>query len=225
MKLNQALLIDAVGCAPGRAQMFVGPLNETTNLFDIETPERMASFLAQTGHESQSFWRLKESLDYAADKLVLQFGDHRITPEQAHQYGRRAGQKANQTEIANIVYGGAWGKKHLGNTEPGDGARYIGRALIGVSGRANYCRCRDALRILIGAEVPDFEATPEALELPRWAALAGGEFWFRNGCNELADAGRFRQMTKVINGYLNGYADRIIRLEKARQALARASAP
>lgn len=114
------------------------------------------------------------------------------------------------------------GRADLGNTQPGDGSRFRGRGLIQVTGRSNYARCRDGLRLLLGpAEVPDFEADPEALAIPRWAALSAGEFWERNRCNRHADSGDFTRLTKVINGGTNGLADRMARWERAKRAISR----
>lgn len=116
------------------------------------------------------------------------------------------------------------GRADLGNTQPGDGSRYRGRGLIQVTGRANYrSATADLRRLLPGAAVPDFEAEPEALEMPRWACLSAGAFWGRNRCNELADADAFEALTRRINGGLNGQADRLHRWHRARAALAAVS--
>ena len=68
--------------------------------------------------------------------------------------------------------------------------------------------------------MPDFEADPEALALPEWAALSAADFWEDHGLNALADAGDFERITKRINGGLNGYADRLARFNEAREVLA-----
>jgi putative chitinase len=111
------------------------------------------------------------------------------------------------------------GRADLGNTQPGDGLRFLGRGPIQTTGRANYCTVRDRLRRRYGADVPDFERAPELLELPRWGVLASADYWQRTGCNELADAGDFEAITRRINGGLNGQADRLIRWRKAKQVL------
>lgn len=100
------------------------------------------------------------------------------------------------------------GRKDLGNVKPGDGFRYRGRGLIQVTGRANYVRTRDSLRLYFGSTVPDFEAQPEKLEEPRWAAMSAAMFWKQNGLNALADADESLKITKRINGGTNGLADR-----------------
>jgi putative chitinase len=114
------------------------------------------------------------------------------------------------------------GRADLGNTQPGDGQRYLGRGPIQTTGRANYCTVRDRLRRRYGADVPDFEREPELLETPRWGTLASADYWQRTGCNELADAGTFaafEAITRKINGGLNGHADRLVRWNKAKQVL------
>jgi putative chitinase len=113
------------------------------------------------------------------------------------------------------------GRRDLGNTQPGDGRRYMGRGLIQTTGRYNYQRVRDRLRESFGdADVPDFEAEPDALEQPRWAVLSAADYWDDRGLNALADAGDFLTITKRINGRTNGLADRQQRWVRAKDALA-----
>ena len=141
------------------------------------------------------------------------------------QLGHESGSFAHLREIwgptpAQLRYEG---RADLGNTQPGDGSRYRGRGLIQVTGRYNYRRATQRLRDLLGAEVPDFEAEPEKLELPRWAALSAGDYWHQHKLNALADTGRpedFERITRRINGGLNGQDDRLRRWSRARAALA-----
>ncbi len=110
------------------------------------------------------------------------------------------------------------GRKDLGNTQPGDGYRYRGRGLIQTTGRANYAGTTRGLR-QVAPEAPDFEAKPEALEAPRWAALSAAWFWHSRGLNDMADVGEFMRITRKINGGTNGYDDRLRLWEGAKQAL------
>lgn len=91
----------------------------------------------------------------------------------------------------------------LGNTQPGDGAKFPGRGLIQVTGRANYLACSLALfgddRLL---------RQPELLELPQYAAESAVWFWTKNKLNELADKDMFTATSKVVNGGTNGLEDR-----------------
>jgi putative chitinase len=101
----------------------------------------------------------------------------------------------------------------LGNTEPGDGVRFKGRGLIQITGRDNYANCGRALGL-------DLLADPELLETPVNATRSAAWLWSKHGCNELADAGHFRQVTLRINGGINGYEDRLSYWESAKKAIA-----
>lgn len=96
----------------------------------------------------------------------------------------------------------------LGNVRPGDGARYMGRGLIQVTGRANAWHMTLQLRELLGESVPDFVAAPGLMESPLWASLTAAAFWRSRGLNRYADARDFVGQTKRINGGINGLADR-----------------
>lgn len=104
------------------------------------------------------------------------------------------------------------GRADLGNTQPGDGKRYLGRGLIQITGRTNYKAVGDALGV-------DFIEQPQLLEQPANAALSAAWFWNTHGCNELADVGDFRRITLRINGGMNGYVDRLALLALAKDAL------
>ncbi|WP_446718051.1 glycoside hydrolase family 19 protein [Cupriavidus sp. OTU4054] len=104
------------------------------------------------------------------------------------------------------------GRADLGNTQPGDGKRYMGRGLIQITGRANYRACGAALGI-------DLEANPTLLQGDALAARSAGWFWQMKNLNALADAGDFVTLTRRINGGTNGLADRQQRWERAKRAL------
>lgn len=136
------------------------------------------------------------------------------------QIGHESGRLAYVREIwgptpAQLRYEG---RKDLGNLRPGDGRRFLGRGLIQITGRSNYTALRDGLRDYLPS-VPDFEASPELVELPRWAAYSAGWFWATHGCNEMADVNAFMQITRRINGGTNGYEDRLALWESGKAAL------
>lgn len=110
------------------------------------------------------------------------------------------------------------GRKNLGNTEPGDGAKFKGHGLIQITGRFNHAAVRDRLRERFGPLVPDFEGNPELLEQPRWAVLSSCDYWDSRHLNQLADNGDFELITRRINGGLNGQADRLARWGRAKTA-------
>ncbi len=100
----------------------------------------------------------------------------------------------------------------LGNTQPGDGKLFRGRGLIMITGRANYAAVGQSLCL-------DCTNNPDLLSQPEWAALSAAWWWQTHRLNELADAGNFQQITRVINGGLTGEADRERLWTAAKQAL------
>lgn len=138
------------------------------------------------------------------------------------QFGHESGRGRYVREIwgnpPTRAQAGYEGRRDLGNTRAGDGKRYMGRGLIQNTGRANYAAARDGLRKLF-PDAPDFEAEPQMLETPRWAALSAGWFWNSRHLNELADAGNFMLITRRINGGTNGYIDRLALWDAAKAAL------
>lgn len=91
--------------------------------------------------------------------------------------------------------------KVLGNTQPGDGARYKGRGFIQLTGRYNYRAVGNAIGI-------DLENNPDLAAEPEIALLVAIAFWNSRDLNELADANNLKAITKKINGGFNGLADR-----------------
>ena len=104
-----------------------------------------AYLLATAHHETGGNMSPKrENLNYSVDGLLKTFGRDRITVEQAKKYGRSGSRPADQQAIANVIYGGAWGRDNLGNTQPNDGWDFRGRGQVQVTGRRNYERTKSA---------------------------------------------------------------------------------
>lgn len=176
------------------ADKWADSLQATCDRFEINTPERIAGFVAQCAHESGMFKSVSEGLNYKVEALKALFGRHRISEEDCNKYGRIDGkQPADQAGIANAIYGGEFGKKNLGNTEYGDGYAYRGRGLIQLTGKANYKKAGDSLGV-------DLIANPDLVATPEYAALTAGWFWSANNLNALADAKDLLGMTKKVNG-------------------------
>jgi len=105
------------------------------------------------------------------------------------------------------------GRADLGNTEPGDGKRFMGRDLLQVTGRANYRSLTEWVRKTF-VKGPDFEADPELLESPEWLGI--GAIWYflsRKGLMLRCREGNIEMVTRLVNGGLNGYADRLKRYD------------
>lgn len=176
------------------ADKWADAIQATCDKFEINTPERIAGFVAQCAHESGMFKSVSEGLNYKVEALKALFGRHRISEEDCNKFGRIDGkQQADQAGIANAIYGGEYGKKNLGNTEYGDGYAYRGRGLIQLTGKANYKKAGDSLGV-------DLVTNPDLVATPEYAALTAGWFWSANGLNALADAKDLLGMTKKING-------------------------
>lgn len=104
------------------------------------------------------------------------------------------------------------GRADLGNVQPGDGARFKGRGLIQITGRANYSRCGTAL-------AADLIADPAQLTTPVMASRSAAWFWDSKGLNGFADTDRFGTITKMINGGYDGLDNRLLYWLRAREAL------
>lgn len=159
----------------------------------------LADFLPNILHESAMLTRMEESLNYTPEGLMATFGTHRITPEQAQAVGRVPGKHAaDQKAIANIVYGGDWGREHLGNILPDDGWRYRGRGMIQITGADNYRRVGD----LVGQNL---EGIPDLLAQPRFALEACVAWWEDRIPDSLL--GETTALRKRVNGGTLGLAD------------------
>ena len=171
--------------------------------YEINTPQRVAAFLAQCAHESGGFKSLKENLNYKAESLLKVFPKYFKTLDEANQYAHQ------QEKIANRIYGGRMGN---GPESTGDGYRYCGRGLIQLTGKDNYTNFAESLEMPV-EEVPEYLATFEgALQSACW-------FWETNNLNQWADKGDILTMTKRINGGTIGLEDRKKHYEHALHVL------
>lgn len=164
--------------------------------YDINSPQRVAAFIAQCAHESGNFRMLKENLNYKAATLRKIFPKYFPTDEIAAQF---AAMPNKQEAIANRVYGGRMGN---GPEATGDGWRFCGRGLIQLTGRNNYQAFADSIETDVN-DIPEYLATFEgAVQSACW-------FWETNKLNQWADAGDILTLTKRINGGTIGLEDRI----------------
>jgi putative chitinase len=184
--LSPGFLIQLYGLKVSAAQAWLPYLGAAAKFADVdEDRNRLACFLAQIGHESGRLRYTREIWGPTPQQLKYEFG----------------------TKLA----------KQLGNFQEGDGKRYKGRGLIQTTGRMNYhvttqklkkAYEEDASPQTQALDVPDFEATPEFLERPLWAAMSAALFWRLHKLNDYADRHDFVGMTRRINGGINGLTDR-----------------
>jgi putative chitinase len=152
--------------AGSRADTYAAPLTAAAAEFDINTPRRLAAFIAQIAHESGELRYVREI------------------------WGPTAAQRGYE------------GRADLGNTQPGDGRRFMGRGFLQITGRSNYRAVGAALGV-------DLLTAPERLEEPELAARSAGWFWRDRDLNRMADADQFAAISRRINGGYNGIDDRI----------------
>jgi putative chitinase len=174
--------------------------------YEINTPQRIAAFMAQCAHESGEFTALKENLNYKPATLRKLFGKYFPTDELANEYCAKPNK---QEAIASRIYANRMGN---GDEASGDGYKYCGRGLIQLTGKSNYVAFADSLQIT-PEEASDYLATFEG------AAQSACWFWETNNLNKWADAGDILTLTKKINGGTIGLEDRIKHYEHALHVL------
>ena len=174
----------------------IAQIPDTAAKFEINTPLRLAHFLAQCGHESGGFRLTKENLNYSAKGLNGTFKKYFPTLESAQPYERKP------EKIANKVYGGRMGN---GPESSGDGSKFCGRGYIQLTGKDNYTAFGKSIN-------EDMSANPEKVA-SSYALLSAAWFFNKNGLHKMADGGAsdavVTSITKRVNGGTIGLADRI----------------
>lgn len=140
------------------------------------------------------------------------------TPTRAAAFLAQVGHESGQLRLLRELWGPTpaqikyEGRVDLGNTQPGDGKRFMGRGLIQITGRKNYAACGAALGL-------DLIANPDLLAKPQNAAASAAWFWLSNNLNRFADREDFIGLTRAINGGTNGITDRRALWDRAKAAL------
>jgi putative chitinase len=174
----------------------IAQLPDTIAKFELNTPLRLAHFLAQAGHESGGFKAVNENLNYGAKGLLGIFKKYFPTPEKAALYERKP------EKIANLVYGSRMGN---GPETSGEGWKFRGRGYIQLTGKDNY-KAFDAVVAESIVDNPDLVAT-------KYPLLSAAWFFHKNGLHKIADGGAtdavVTSVTKRVNGGTIGLPDRI----------------
>lgn len=189
-------------------QTLFGPQEELggkslLNEYQINTPKRVAAFLAQCHHESGGFVWLTENLNYSASGLRKTFAKYFPDDAIAQRYARKP------DAIADLVYANRMGN---GNEASKEGSLYKGRGIIQLTGKNNYFWFAASLEIT-PQEAAEYMQTFEG------AAQSACWFWETNNLNKFADAGDLRGMTRVINGGFKGMEDRELQYARASKLL------
>ena len=177
-------------------QIVIDSIPEVASKFGINTPLRVAHFLAQCGHESGGFRLTQENLNYSAKGLMGIFKKYFPTEAIANAYAR------NPQKIANKVYSNRMGN---GSEASGEGYKFRGRGYIQLTGKENYTAFGKSIGVDIPSN-PDSVASTYALASAAW-------FFSKNGLHKIADEGAsdivVTKITKRVNGGTIGLADRI----------------
>jgi putative chitinase len=186
-------------CKPDVAEGLAQCLPAIFEQYAIDTPLRVAHFLAQTAHESEGFTHFVENLNYSAAGLKNTF------PKYFHQVSPAAYAR-NPEKIANHVYASRMGN---GNEASGDGWKFRGRGMIQLTGRDNYTHfSNDAGK--------DAVQNPDLLSTPEGAAESAAWYWKERDINKPADEDDVVTVTKLINGGILGLDERKALLVKAK---------
>lgn len=183
-------------------EAWVNSCNKFFPKFEINTLERVASFLAQCGHECDGFTVFSENLNYSATALIKTWPTH-FTVSDAQLYARKP------EAIANRAYCNRMGN---GNEASGDGWKFRGAGAIQLTGRASHAAFGKFLGIDVDAVRDYLLTTDGAIHGACW-------FWKERNCNRFADEKDIEGLTKKINGGLNGFQDRKDRYTQAIKLL------
>jgi putative chitinase len=200
-------------------EKWLQPIIETCVEFEINTPQRVAAFLAQTSHESGGYTMLSENLNYRASTLAAcwpsRFAEMDGKKPKKDKKGALIPTKValsiekKPELIANMVYSSRMGN---GAPQTGEGWKYRGRGAKQLTGKDNYKRCGDDLGI-------DLVGNPDLLLEPMYAARSAGWFWKVNNLASYADKEDIKGMTKKINGGYIGLEARQALYNKIMQAI------
>ena len=184
----------ACGVHPTQAKVFADPLMVAFARWAINTPLRMAAFIAQAMEESDGFTAMEENLHYShPDRIVFIFRTE--FPGGSAQAAAFVGQPV---KLANHVYANRNGN---GDEASGDGWKFRGRGIFQLTGKANYVAAGSACG-------RNFAGDPDLVAQPLGACDAAGWYWNAKGCQYPADARNFDSITRRINPGMAGAARR-----------------
>jgi putative chitinase len=193
---------DILKLCHGARPDYVSALVASKELLDkldiIDTSKRFCAWIAQIAHESGGLKISEENLNYSAKRLMQVWPKRFPTLAKAQQYAH------NPEKLANYTYSDEFrdDAHDLGNVEPGDGWRFRGRGLMQITGRSEYTRIGKRIGL-------DLVGKPDLASDPYTAVVIAAHLFAERGCCELADKGKFKAITKKINGGYIGLEDRI----------------
>jgi len=220
MQLSLNDLIQGTGCSNKVAEVWLPYFNSIPKNFGIDTPLRMAAFLAQVGHESGGLTLLEENLNYSAEGLANVWPKRYAKKLQNGLYAKNNVGRylpsalaikiaRKPVLIASWTYADRMGN---GSVESQEGWKYRGRGILQITGKSNYAE----LTLNTGI---DFVSNPDLLKEPAYALISACFFWKSNNLNRFADKKDIVSLSKVINGGIIGLEHRKALYEKACKTL------
>lgn len=171
----------------------ISQIPEVATKFGIDTPLKLAHFLAQCGHESGGFRVVSENLNYSAQGLKNIFPKY-FPGNLSESYAR------NPQKIANKVYGGRMGN---GAESTGEGFKFRGRGYIQLTGKDNYTAFGKAIN-------EDIVSNPDLVST-KYPLLSAAWFFSKNCLRKVVDESNVTvtNVTKCVNGGTIGLPDRL----------------
>lgn len=195
--VNQVRQISLNQGKPEICAMVASFISQKGSKYQLDTVYRIKHFLGQTCIESAFFTRLEENLYYSAQRLTEVWPNRYPTIKAAEPYAR------NPKALANHTYGG-----RMGNKGPNDGWLFRGSSIKQITGHDNFDEFDRWIHELF-PNAPTFVTNPDALRTLDWAVWPAVWYWTSKNCAYYADRDDCKGLTRVINGALNGYNDRL----------------
>lgn len=176
---------------------WVEVLNNHLPDYNINTPERVAAFISQCGVETAGWTKFEENMNYSADRMMV------VWPK---IFNRELANQCNRKPqlVANFAYANRMGN---GSPESGDGWKYRGRGLIHLTGKKNYTSFATDT---FGERAQEIIDNPDLVVDDKNVSLATALwFWDINNINSIADQQDIKRITRIVNGGLNGFSERV----------------
>lgn len=195
MKISEKVIVIGTGCSSTRASEVLQIMQSVCDHYNINTPRRIAGFLANVGVESGGLKANVENLNYSAERMAAVWPyRYAVDPKASVKVPNALASRLafNPVALGNNVYANRLGN---GTEASGDGYKYRGRGWLQDTGKANYIESSK----LTG---DDFVGNPDLMVSDQGSAESAAAYWESHGCNALMDADSFSQTVLRINGKL-----------------------
>jgi len=182
--MDAEVLAEAAQIPLERAEDWIEHITAAMEHYGIRRPMQQAAFIAQTSHESMSYQRWVENLNYSTGERIRNVWPYRfVSVSDAKQFVRKPEALANRVYASRLGNGDEWS---------GDGWRYRGRGLIQLTGKDNYRAAEKGMRIPLLDQ-------PELLEEKEYAAASAAWWWHDRNLNYWADKDDIDSISGIVN--------------------------